>query len=88
MTKTALLTADEISMKSRVVPMDAMQKATLDAALRTGKRVGVSVEQGKFNVVICSFAIGKKGRPTGSAAIEVLAANLDRAAVIPVLEAL
>lgn len=88
MKKTPLLTLDEITFKRGIAPTTDMQRATLNAALRTGKRVGVSVEQARYNVVVCHYALTKTGRPTGSATVEVLASGLPLEAVIPALDAL
>lgn len=92
---TIELTATEITFKRTVQIYGEMQRATLTAAIRTGKRIGVSVGQAKgapknphgkpYNVDLCAYRLGRNGEPTGASRITTLATGLSEPEVIAFL---
>jgi len=93
---TIELTATEMAFKRTVQIRDEMQRATIAAALRTGKRIGVSVgqvkgapknEQGKpYNVELCAYRLNRKGEPTGAGKMTTLASGIGPLEVIHFLD--
>lgn len=70
--KTEILTAKEIAFKQRAPIFNDLQRVTLAASLRTGKRYGTQVSAGKFDVVLTKYALDKAGNTKGVADVEVV----------------
>jgi hypothetical protein len=85
---TELLTPEEIAFKKRIVPTSPMQRATLEAALRTGVRYGVNARKGRYNVVKTLYRIDKKGRPHGMSRVVYVKEGLDDVGVIATMNSL
>ena len=63
------------------------QRATLEARLRTGQRIGTGVKQGRYQVCLVLYALGKRtGEPTGHAEIVPLSGWLLEPEVVPFIE--
>ncbi len=94
---TTKLTAREIARKEMIRPIGSMQRANLEAALRSGDRIGTSVGQvrgapknpvGKpYNVGLCAFRLGKNGQPVGGAKMTELATGLSECEAVAFLDA-
>lgn len=86
---TVNLTAAEIAFKRKVAIRDDLQRATLAAEIRTGKRIGCSVGQARgapknppgkpFNVDLIAYRLGRNGEPTGASKVITLKTGLSAA---------
>jgi hypothetical protein len=85
---TELLTPEEIAFKKRIVPTSPMQKATLEAAIRTGIRYGVNAGKGRYNVVKTLYRLDRAGRPRGMSRVEYVKRGLDEVGVITIMNSL
>ena len=86
--KTDRLTAHEIAFKQGVSIISALQRATIEASLRTGRRYGVQVGAGKYDVVVTKFALNVKGDTRGTADVEILMPRCSEAQAIDFLDGL
>lgn len=77
--RTIYLTEEEIAALDTVprFPMFAhIQDATIALRKRTGIRYGTNVKQGRYNIVTTAYSLNKKGKPSGSATVEIIRAGL------------
>jgi hypothetical protein len=84
--KTERLTAREIAKIDGAPRISALQVATLDAAKRTGLRLGVAVEKGAYHVNAMAFATNSAGRTVGGADVRRIGTFWTADAAIACLE--
>ena len=87
--KTEILSDREIAKIDGAPNINPLQQATLAACKRTGLRLGLAVEAGRYHVQALAFTL-KNGRATGSADSRRLATfpTTDVPAVIAYMNAL
>lgn len=86
MEKSFNLTPHEIDEIDRLPRFGGEQQALmLELRKRSGIRYGCTVGGGIFRIVKCAHAINRRGKPTGTAAVETVHGNLRQHEVVPVL---
>jgi hypothetical protein len=83
--KTEQLSDPEIDFIRTIPIRFAVQSATIRAKLATGLRYGTAVRNGRFDVVVTAYKIGRNGMPVGSASTRAVHVGLTEAAAIEAL---